>query len=302
MQACGGMLPTQLQPCTSLPRMFPTAIVTPVIERNTKTPDISVTASWREDICNGLRISSDCFFHCSTISPVDVNIPPKFLSRPYAWSCVPLLRSWAICQNISEPDQKSFSNFYICGSSVSWLVHSLIISFTSEQINDLEHLEFVTQTLNMKSKELNLPVKQAIIRLKYLNTAIREIQINYWYIGTIVHRYIPEKKECTAELRNTKMFGRTRKVTVCKWKNSFLGEEKCCPAQGHPRGGRCIRINNQDKTNVCTEGLPQKVKEQLMIRKTSLHIMAWAFMADVTVDKSNRMNSEKYKAVLSVQI
>ena len=58
-------------------------------------------------------------------------------------------------------------------------------------------------TLNMRSKELSLSVKQAIIRLKNQNKPIREMVWN-----------ILKKKERTSELSNTKRPGRPWKTTV----------------------------------------------------------------------------------------
>ena len=68
-------------------------------------------------------------------------------------------------------------------------------------------------TLNMKSKELSLPVMQAIIRLKNLNKQIREIAKTLGVAKSTIW-YILKKKEHTGELRNTKRPGRPWKTTV----------------------------------------------------------------------------------------
>lgn len=63
-------------------------------------------------------------------------------------------------------------------------------------------------TLTMKSKDLSLPVKQAIMSFKYQNKPIRAKaktnQINVWYIS--------KTKECTGEIRNTKRPGRPQRT------------------------------------------------------------------------------------------
>uniref|UniRef100_A0A8C5Q3N9 Transposase n=1 Tax=Leptobrachium leishanense TaxID=445787 RepID=A0A8C5Q3N9_9ANUR len=59
----------------------------------------------------------------------------------------------------------------------------------------------------MRSKELSLSVKQAIIRLKKQNKPIREIART---LGVAILK----KKECTGELSNTKRPGRPQKTTV----------------------------------------------------------------------------------------
>ena len=74
-------------------------------------------------------------------------------------------------------------------------------------------LNLLLSTLNMKSKELSLSVKQAIIRLKNLNKPIREIAKSLGVAKSTVW-YILKKKERTGELSNTKRPGRPRKTTV----------------------------------------------------------------------------------------
>ncbi len=119
----------------------------------------------------------------------------------------------------------------------------------------------------MRSKELSLSVKQAIIWLKKQNKPIREIaktlgvaKNNCWNIL--------KKKERTGELSNTKRPGRPRKTTVVDdRKNSFPGEENTLhnswPDQEHSPGGRCMCCQSQqsreDFTRVNTEGSPQDV-------------------------------------------
>ncbi len=65
----------------------------------------------------------------------------------------------------------------------------------------------------MRSKELSLSVKQAIIRLKKQNKPIREIAKTLGVVKTTVWNIL-KKKERTSELSNTKRPGRPRKTTV----------------------------------------------------------------------------------------
>ncbi len=65
----------------------------------------------------------------------------------------------------------------------------------------------------MRSKELSLSVKQAIIRLKKQNKPIREIAKTLGVAKTTVWNIL-KKKERTSELSNTKRPGRPRKTTV----------------------------------------------------------------------------------------
>ena len=64
-------------------------------------------------------------------------------------------------------------------------------------------------TLNMRSKELSLSVKQAIIRLKNQNKPIREIAKTLGVAKSTVWNIL-KKKEHTGELSNTK---KTQKIT-----------------------------------------------------------------------------------------
>ncbi len=68
-------------------------------------------------------------------------------------------------------------------------------------------------TVKMRSKELSLSVKQAIIRLKKQNKPIREIAKTLGVAKTTVWNIL-KKKECTGELSNTKRPGRPQKTTV----------------------------------------------------------------------------------------
>ncbi len=68
-------------------------------------------------------------------------------------------------------------------------------------------------TVKMRSKELSLSVKQAIIRLKKQNKPIREIAKTLGVAKTTVWNIL-KKKERTGELSNTKRPGRPRKTTV----------------------------------------------------------------------------------------
>ena len=65
-------------------------------------------------------------------------------------------------------------------------------------------------TLNMRSKELSLSVKQAIIRLKNQNKPIREIAKTLGVAKSTVWNIL-KKKECSV---NTKRPGRPQKTTV----------------------------------------------------------------------------------------
>ena len=68
-------------------------------------------------------------------------------------------------------------------------------------------------TLNMRSKELSLSVKKAIIWLKNLNKQIREIAQTLGVAKSTVWNIL-KKKERTGELSNTKRPRRPRKTTV----------------------------------------------------------------------------------------
>ena len=114
-------------------------------------------------------------------------------------------------------------------------------------------------TLNMRSKELSLSVKQAIIRLKNQNKPIREIAKTLGMAKSTIWNIL-KRKECTGEVSNTKKTRKTTENNCGGWqKNSFPGEEKplhnSWPDQEHSPGGRCMCI--KDFTRVNTEGSPQ---------------------------------------------
>ncbi len=109
-------------------------------------------------------------------------------------------------------------------------------------------------TVKMRSKELSLSVKQAIIRLKKQNKPIREIAKTLGVAKTTVWNIL-KKKERTGELSNTKRPGRPRKTTVVDDRRIlYPGEENTLhnswPDQEHSPGGRCmcVKVNNQEKT------------------------------------------------------
>ncbi len=117
------------------------------------------------------------------------------------------------------------------------------------------HLESVAVNCQMRSKELSLSVKQAIIRLKKQNKPIREIAKTLGVAKTTVWNIL-KKKERTGELSNTKRPGRPRKTTVVDDRRILsLGEENTLhnswPDQEHSPGGRCmcVKVNNQEKTS-----------------------------------------------------
>ncbi len=110
-------------------------------------------------------------------------------------------------------------------------------------------------TVKMRSKELSLSVKQAIIRLKKQNKPIREIAKTLGVAKTTVWNIL-KKKERTGELSNTKRPRKTTENNCGGWpKNSFPGEENTLhnswPDQEHSPGGRCmcVKVNNQEKTS-----------------------------------------------------
>ncbi len=100
-------------------------------------------------------------------------------------------------------------------------------------------------TVKMRSKELSLSVKQAIIRLKKQNKPIREIAKTLGVAKTTVWNIL-KKKERTVSSATPK----TRKTTENNcggWpKNSFPGEENTLhnswPDQEHSPGGRCMCV------------------------------------------------------------
>ncbi len=110
----------------------------------------------------------------------------------------------------------------------------------------------------MRSKELSLSVKQAIIRLKKQNKPIREIAKTLGVAKTTVWNIL-KKKERTGELSNTKRPGRPRKTTVVDDRRILSLVKKTpgkhlhnsWPDQEHSPGGRCmcVKVNNQEKTS-----------------------------------------------------
>ncbi len=231
-------------------------------------------------------------------------------------------------------------------------------------------------TVKMRSKELSLSVKQAIIRLKKQNKPIREIAKTLGVAKTTVWNILKKK-----ELSNTKRPGRPRKTTVVddrrilslvkktpfttvgQIKNTLQEVGVCVSKstikrrlhQSEYRGftTRCkplVSLKNRkarlefakrhlkkpsqfwnnilwtDETKI---NLYQSDgKRRVWRRKGTAHdpkhttssvkhgggsVMAWACMAasgtgslvfidDVTADKSSRMNSEVFRAILSAHI
>ncbi len=235
-------------------------------------------------------------------------------------------------------------------------------------------------TVKMRSKELSLSVKQAIIRLKKQNKPIREIAKTLGVAKTTVWNIL-KKKERTGELSNTKRPGRPRKTTVVddrrilslvkktpfttvgQIKNTLQEVGVCVSKstikrrlhQSEYRGftTRCKPLvslksrkarlefakrhlkkpsqfwNNILWTDETKINLYQSDgKRRVWRRKGTAHdpkhttssvkhgggsVMAWACMAasgtgslvfidDVTADKSSRMNSEVFRAILSAHI
>ena len=80
-----------------------------------------------------------------------------------------------------------------------------------------------------KSKELSLPVKQAIIRLKNLNKPNREMAKTLGLAKSTICSIL-KMKELTDELRNTKKPGRPQKTAVVKDRR-ILSQMKKKPSQ-----------------------------------------------------------------------
>uniref|UniRef100_A0A8C5MV28 Transposase Tc1-like domain-containing protein n=1 Tax=Leptobrachium leishanense TaxID=445787 RepID=A0A8C5MV28_9ANUR len=244
------------------------------------------------------------------------------------------------------------------------------------QIQGIELLS----TLKMRSKELSLSVKQAIIRLKKQNKPIREIARTLGVAKTTVWNIL-KKKERTGELSNTKRPGRPRKTTVVddrrilslvkktpfttvgQIKNTLQEVGVCVSKstikrrlhQSKYRGftTRCKPLVSLKNRKARLEFAKQHLtkpsqfwnkiqwtdetkinlyqgdrKRRVWRRKGTAHdpkhttssvkhgggsVMAWACMAangtgslvvidDVTADKSRRMNSEVFRAILSAHI
>uniref|UniRef100_A0A8C5M9G9 Transposase n=1 Tax=Leptobrachium leishanense TaxID=445787 RepID=A0A8C5M9G9_9ANUR len=230
-------------------------------------------------------------------------------------------------------------------------------------------------TLKMRSKELPLSEKQAIISLKKQNKRTRTLGVAKTTVWNIL-----KKKERTGELSNTKRPGRPRKTTVVDDRR-ILSLVKKTPftTVGHIKNtlqevGVCVskstikrRLHQSEYRGFTTRRKPlvslknrkarlefakqhltkpsqfwNKIlwtdetkinlyqsdgKRRVWRRKGTAHdpkhttssvklgggsVMAWAFMAangtgslvfiDVTADKSSRMNSEVFQAILSTHI
>ncbi len=108
-------------------------------------------------------------------------------------------------------------------------------------------------TVKMRSKELSLSVKQAIIRLKNKTTHQRDSK-TLGMAKTTVWNILKRRNAPWAQQHQ-----KTRKTTENNcggWpKNSFPGEENTLhnswPDQEHSPGGRCmcVKVNNQEKTS-----------------------------------------------------
>uniref|UniRef100_A0A8C5N2V1 Transposase n=1 Tax=Leptobrachium leishanense TaxID=445787 RepID=A0A8C5N2V1_9ANUR len=224
----------------------------------------------------------------------------------------------------------------------------------------------------MRSKDLSLSVKQAIIRLKKQNKPIREVARTLGVAKTIVWNIL-KKKERTSELSNTKIPGRPRKTTVVdnqriismvkktpfttvsQIKNTLQEVGVCVSKstikrrlhQSEYRGftTRCKPLVSLKNRKARLEFAKQHLtkpsqfwskinlyqsdgKRRVWRRKGTAHdpkhttssvkhgggsVMAWAckaangtgsliFIDDVTADKSSRMNSEVFRAILSAHI
>ncbi len=235
-------------------------------------------------------------------------------------------------------------------------------------------------TVKMRSKELSLSVKQAIIRLKKQNKPIREIAKTLGVAKTTVWNIL-KKKERTGELSNTKRPGRPRKTTVVDDRRIiFLVKKTPFTTVGQIKNtlqevGVCVskstikrRLHQSEYRGFTTRCKPlvslknrkarlefakrhlkkasqfwnnilwtdeTKInlyqsdgKRRVWRRKGTAHdpkhttssvkngggsVMAWACMAasgtgslvfidDVTADKSSRINSEVFQAILSAHI
>ena len=140
------------------------------------------------------------------------------------------------CTSKSGEWCRNYNSFYMClplfkgpkvmGQLAAQLLHGQVCVIPS-----LSHLQgaykrsrvhfkcaiciwnLLLSTLNMRSKELSLSVKQAIIRLKNQNKPIREI-VHLATPNVFAVWNILKKKGRTGELSNTKRPGRPRKTTV----------------------------------------------------------------------------------------
>ncbi len=110
-------------------------------------------------------------------------------------------------------------------------------------------------TVKMRSKELSLSVKQAIIRLKKQNKPIREIAKTLGMAKTTVWNIL-KKKERTGELSNTKRPEDHGKQLWWMTEEFFPWWRKhpsqlLARSRKHSPGGRCmcVKVNNQEKTS-----------------------------------------------------
>ncbi len=109
-------------------------------------------------------------------------------------------------------------------------------------------------TVKMRSKELSLSVKQAIIRLKKTKQTHQRDSKNIGVAKTTVWNIL-KKKERTGELSNTKDPEDHGKQLWWMTEEFFPGEENTLhnswPDQEHSPGGRCmcVKVNNQEKTS-----------------------------------------------------
>ena len=130
-------------------------------------------------------------------------------------------------------------------------------------------------TLNMRSKELSLSVKQAIIRLKNQNKPIREIAKTLGAAKSTVWNIL-KKKERNGELSNTKTPERPRKTTVVDDRRIIFPEEKplhnSWPDQEHSPGMCQSQQSREDQSEY--RGLTTRCKPLVSLknRKTRLEL------------------------------
>ncbi len=109
-------------------------------------------------------------------------------------------------------------------------------------------------TVKMRSKELSLSVKQAIIRLKKQNKPIREIAKTLGVAKTTVWNILKRRNApvSSATPKDPEDHG---KQLWWMTEEFFPGEENTLhnswPDQEHSPGGRCmcVKVNNQEKTS-----------------------------------------------------
>uniref|UniRef100_A0A8C5Q2J1 Transposase Tc1-like domain-containing protein n=1 Tax=Leptobrachium leishanense TaxID=445787 RepID=A0A8C5Q2J1_9ANUR len=148
----------------------------------------------------------------------------------------PLSFNLRVCTSNSGERCRTYSSLQIClpllkgpkvmGQLASQLVHGQVCDIPSlpqlQCADKRPRVHFkcaiciwnlLLSTLKMRSKELSLSVKQAIIRLKKQNKPIREIARTLGVAKTTVWNIL-KKKERTGELSNTKRPGSPRKTIV----------------------------------------------------------------------------------------